>query len=939
MLDISGSLSISRTADGTLTLAVGGSCSGSFAGSTGCMNSNCSGTACNDAALTVTVSSTQVFELKGNATFTIDPVNGFQMQSFSIDDVGVLGFDICTVVPGGCPSQSSTPSALPIASLASPINNATVVAGSLTSLEFTLTDPTGGTFGSNPFAAGAPVLVDLAGQPLSNLTFGSPTAVSGLANTYTMTVSGFPGSCPSGASSCVVTVEFLPGAFQDSDGNKNLGSIQQFFLVTGSTVTPAPIAQIANPAPGEPVASEALNAAGYIDVTYETFGSSPLNIAALETPVSGPSPGSYLAPFTLTGSGLGNIMLQGGSPVLSSAPEEVGSTASTATFRYTFTAASAATSDGLFQAGTVTIAFAANAFGTTDGTMNGAGLQQILTIQDPPMFTSSASVKLGPLTLQGPSFGLEDVGFKGGQLVLTIGIGLGQASLGFDGGSGSQSSSGVTANLTGILGTFQLKVNVLGLLSGNFSVNPGTFTLSVKSLTVNVPNVVNVAANGIKISYDPNGGSTQQLLVVQSASIYFPSLNVSGQICPYNTTTQAPVCATQTGTIGTTPSTTTTPPGCPTGNTCIPGLAVYEDGFVLGAASITLNSSLSLGSILTVNGLTIGVQDFSVMFGGPTCTSSSVCVSGAITIGATGASFLSGEPISGTITPAPGSKTGLALSLTLSFSSSSGGVNAFKFNVGQLTIKLGSFVSLTATNFQLNTSNIGTSAPLASFTSVGATVNIGSLQLTGTASNFAISGNGQFSAGQGFGISLTIGGANGSSFQWPSWMPISIQSIGIQWPDITDHPDNFTLDLSASINSISGLSSLQISGAVNNIQIDPSLLAQGKFPIVGISGFAVTIQGDLFGGQLDAGLVGGILDLDANNNIVQPTDTTTAIAQRIPYFAIEGGFSFAGLAGFTIRFGLSADGPLQAFIDVEVPGGILLDPDTGLTINDFERGD
>ena len=46
----------------------------------------------------------------------------------------------------------------------------------------------------------------------------------------------------------------------------------------------------------------------------------------------------------------------------------------------------------------------------------------------------------------------------------------------------------------------------------------------------------------------------------------------------------------------------------------------------------------------------------------------------------------------------------------------------------------------------------------------------------------------------------------------------------------------------------------------------------------------------------------------------------------------------AGMAGFTIRFGLSELGPLSAFINVEVPGGILLEPTTGLTINDFSAG-
>ena len=44
------------------------------------------------------------------------------------------------------------------------------------------------------------------------------------------------------------------------------------------------------------------------------------------------------------------------------------------------------------------------------------------------------------------------------------------------------------------------------------------------------------------------------------------------------------------------------------------------------------------------------------------------------------------------------------------------------------------------------------------------------------------------------------------------------------------------------------------------------------------------------------------------------------------------------MAGFTIRLGLSELGPLQVFINVEVPGGILLEPNSGLTLNDFSAG-
>ncbi len=921
VLDISGTLSISRTANGTLTLAVGGPCSGPFNNTTGCTNSGCTPPACNDAALTVTVSGNQVFDLKGNASFTIDPVNGFHLQSYSLDDVSLLGFDICAVVPGGCPS-SPAPTLPPSGSLATqpgaasasgvPVNGATVAAGPSTkTLYVTLSDPNG------KFAqftgSGQPIQILYNGQPFSGLTIGAPTHIAGT-STYSFAVTGFP------TSPGLVSVEFVPGSIVEctaatggtcNSSVANLATFQQFYLVAAAGSTPAPAAVLSSPAVGQPIAATALNAAGYIDVTYQGFGT-PFSSATLAALAA-----ATYSPFTLSGSGLGaGITLNGSNQAQLASVEEISSDTAqtTVTFRYTF----AKGTGDLFQAGTVTVAFPTGATGQYS--------TQIITIQDPPMFTSSASVSLGPLTLQGPSFGLEDVGFDNGQLVLTIGIGLNQASFGLDGNSGAQSSSGVTANLTGILGTFQLKVDVLGLLSGKFHVDPGTFTLAVRTLAITVPDVVSVTAAGLKVTYDPHGASNQQLVSLDGASITFPKFPaLSGTLCRYDTTAGAVAPVQGVAACG-----STTPAA---GHKVISGLTVFGDGFTLGYAAVTYNQPISLpGGILTLNDLTVDVTNFAVKF------DSNPVVSGSITVSSTGATFLQGDPISGTITQAPGAAAGApAIALTLTFTGAH--VDDFKFSVpGQLTVTIGSFVTLTTTNFMLDTGAIGTSNTMISVASLGASVNIGSVQLTGTASNFAIDGNGHFSAGRNFGVSLSIGGADGGSFQWPSWMPISIQSIGISWPNITTDPGNFTLDLSAGINSISGLPGLQISGSVDNIQIDPALLAQGKFPIVGISGFAVTISGNLFGGELTAGLVGGILDLSAANTIVLPTDTTTPIAQRIPYFAIEGGFSFGGLAGFTIRVGLSSLGPLQAFIDVELPSGILLDPDTGLTINNFSAG-
>ena len=55
-------------------------------------------------------------------------------------------------------------------------------------------------------------------------------------------------------------------------------------------------------------------------------------------------------------------------------------------------------------------------------------------------------------------------------------------------------------------------------------------------------------------------------------------------------------------------------------------------------------------------------------------------------------------------------------------------------------------------------------------------------------------------------------------------------------------------------------------------------------------------------------------------------DIVTPVADRVFFIGIEGGFSFAGVGGFTIRFAVSELGPLSVLINAQVPGGILLEP-------------
>ena len=81
--------------------------------------------------------------------------------------------------------------------------------------------------------------------------------------------------------------------------------------------------------------------------------------------------------------------------------------------------------------------------------------------------------------------------------------------------------------------------------------------------------------------------------------------------------------------------------------------------------------------------------------------------------------------------------------------------------------------------------------------------------------------------------------------------------------------------LSASVTGIQGIAGLEFSGSVEGIRIDIGKLLDGEFPIVGIDAIGVTITGNLFGGEVNATLLGGILrvsDAGAGHRHVRPHD-------------------------------------------------------------------
>ena len=234
------------------------------------------------------------------------------------------------------------------------------------------------------------------------------------------------------------------------------------------------------------------------------------------------------------------------------------------TYRYFLKDKNTANTVETFQVGAITVTFTPGGFSTAEATNR--RLVQTFTVSAaaPGGAGSTAPLKVGangPLELLGPSISLADVGFDEGMLVLSIAIGVDRAKLIF--GTGDS----VTVDLLGVLGTFDLAVDAFGLLSGNVK-RARKFGLRIASLEAHVPDVVDIFAEGIDIKYDPKGPRSQELLKINSATVFFPKLNVRGVIKPFDPN------------IGRNVEDTGQTSGV------IPGLVVRLNGFTIGTAEL-----------------------------------------------------------------------------------------------------------------------------------------------------------------------------------------------------------------------------------------------------------------------------------------------------------------------------------------------------------------
>ena len=498
---------------------------------------------------------------------------------------------------------------------------------------------------------------------------------------------------------------------------------------------------------------------------------------------------------------------------------------------------------------------------------------------------------LGPLTVYGLAPVFKDFSFDNGELEATVGLQANGATIAFGGGS---NPGGTTATLSNISGSFQLAV---GLDLSSFKITnfgpTGAFSLSASAFVLNVPHVVNVSAQNINVNYDPKAASTQEILSIGSATVTVPigsggTSGIQGSIAPFTDSS---------------------------GNT-IPGLAVYGDHFQLGRATIKYIGDLSLGSLVKFTNPFISITDFSASFSG------AIAFNGSITIGAD------------SVTLGPSSfnvfGTGVAATLT-----DTGGTWGFSFAANSIGFTLGPLsISATDVGFDPTASGI---APLLSLSGLNVSLTLASVTLTGFAGSSAgqivISGNGSVSLPDDFSVGVTISSGTSGGLGWPSWVPIQISSIILNWPDFSADSSNFTIDLSASVHGTIG--PITISGSVTDVIISVPKLLAGSFPIVGITAASISASGNVFGGTLSGTLILGVIKMDALNHRLP--DNATSFDHTIFYAGIEAGFVLAsGRGGFEIRFGLSQNGPLEAYIQIDAQ--ILIVPPIDRAIDSLYGG-
>ncbi len=425
-------------------------------------------------------------------------------------------------------------------------------------------------------------------------------------------------------------------------------------------------------------------------------------------------------------------------------------------------------------------------------------------------------------------------------------------------------------------------------LSLSYDLNTQALSITADDAQVNFGSALSITGTGPSFTLEPQQGGGELVTVgVVTAAVSVPELHLLGTVN---------------------------------------NLTITNDGFNVGEATLGVTDSkpIKIGPV-TIKDPTLSLTNFGYSF------SQGASFNSILSVGVEEADIAVG--------PVTVKATGVAAGLSLQ----PGDAGHFTFRADTVTVALGQYVEIDASNIAFDSSP----APgqyLAEFGTGGDGEN-GSLSVSvtlphgidviGTAQDFAIGSDGTFVALPGFGISLSL--TDAGSLDWPTWLPIQVTNLGLSWPDFSDDPDDFVLDLSASVNvpSLSG-TGLELSGFVQDAIIDGGLLESGKFPITSIAGAGISVGGTIFGVEVKGSLFVATLKTDSGGNPLPDDAPQSEVANEYLYGGIDAAFNLLGESGFEIRLGISQFGPLDAYVNVADTQ--ILDPISGLAITNFHAG-
>jgi len=386
-------------------------------------------------------------------------------------------------------------------------------------------------------------------------------------------------------------------------------------------------------------------------------------------------------------------------------------------------------------------------------------------------------------------------------------------------------------------------------LSGTFNLTSGAFAVTLEVFTLNISTVLTANATNVQITYSPGAGLSQQIVSISSLTATFNGFGggaIKGKIT---------------------------------------NLVIYGNGFKFDSATLSYAGDITLGSVLKLTNPSVTLANFSVTFDGSNTTLS--------------ASSLSVGVDSASVTVGVFNATATGLTITVSLTDGSTTIVA-----ASLDFAFGSYLHLTGTDITINTNPTPTTDPSTAtvdnaYLTVGtatATINAGSFSITGSATSFSViddAGTAEFHAGLGFSVTLTT--PTPAEMHLPTWLGFSITKFEISWQgdNFNTDPSNFQITLSASINSIQGLpDGVVVSGEITDAVIDIGKLIAGQFPITSIGSVGGSVSGELFGMEVNAGFVIGIVSFNAANQIVSGstvTQLTTDSHNNVTESVVPGG--------------------------------------------------